>query len=299
MAFASPSSDVIALRVMAWHWFRAAFLLVVTGAVAIGASAQTAPAYGDALYQPKLRQPGKDVMWLPTPDPMVTRMLTAARTSATDVVYDLGAGEGRIPIAAARDFGATAVGIEFDTALAALAARNVVRAGVADRVRIITGDVFKEDFTRATVVTLYLLPELNYQLRPQLLALKPGTRVVSYMWDMGEWEPDETIAAGGDQAFLWTVPAPVAGQWTVRDGSGKELAGLALTQQFQRVGGTITIAGADQPLLGAFVQGATLGFTFVAADGGVRSARLRVDDRRAAGTMLFVSQPTPITATRN
>jgi len=274
-------------------------LLVAVLTAAAAASAQPAPVYGDALYQPKLRQPGKDVMWLPTPDAMVARMLAAARTSRDDIVYDLGAGEGRIPIAAARDFGAMAVGIEYDKALAALAERNVVRAGVADRVRIIAGDVFKEDFTRATVVTLYLLPELNHQLRPQLLAMKPGTRVVSYMWDMGEWEPDDTIALGGDQAFLWTVPAPVAGNWTVRDGKGATVAALAIAQQFQRVGGTIAIAGKVQPLLGAFVQGPTLGFTFIAADGGVRSARLRIDGGRASGTMLFVEQATPITATRD
>lgn len=263
------------------------------------ASAQPVPAYGDALYQPKLRQPGKDVMWLPTPDAMVARMLAAARTSRDDIVYDLGAGEGRIPIAAARDFGATAVGIEYDPALAALAVRNVARAGVADRVRIITGDVFKEDFTRATVVTLYLLPEINYQLRPQILALKPGTRVVSHMWDMGEWEPDETITLDGNQAFLWTVPARVAGSWSVRDESGRVVATVLLAQQFQRVGGTVAIAGKTQPLLGAFVQGATLGFTFVAEDGGVRNARLRIDDRRATGAMVFVGQVTPVSATRN
>ena len=274
-------------------------LLLAAAAVATMALAQPAPTYGDALYQPKLRQPGKDVMWLPTPDAMVTRMLAAARTTRDDIVYDLGAGEGRIPIAAAREFGAMAVGIEYDQALAALAGRNVVRAGVADRVRIIAGDVFKEDFTRATVVTLYLLPELNHQLRPQLLAMKPGTRVVSYLWDMGEWEPDETIALGGDQAFLWTVPVPVAGRWTVRDSAGGTVATLAIAQQFQRVGGTISVAGKSQPLLGAFVQGPTLGFTFIAADGGVRSARLRVDGDRASGSMLFVEHATPITALRD
>ncbi len=108
-------------------------------------------------------------MWLPTSDAMVLRMLNAARTTSRDVVYDLGAGEGRIPIAAAREFGARAVGIEYDAELARLAARNAERAGVADRVTIIRGDIFAEDFSKATVVTLYLLPDLNFQLRPQLL----------------------------------------------------------------------------------------------------------------------------------
>lgn len=277
------------------------FLLLALGVSAMPslATAQSAPAYGDALYEPKLRQGGKDVMWLPTPDAMVARMLAAARTSPRDIVYDLGAGEGRIPIAAARDFGARAVGIEYDPQLAALATRNVARAGVADRVRIIAGDVFKEDFTQASVVTLYLLPDLNQQLRPQILAMKPGTRVISYMWDMGEWEPDETIALGGDQAFLWTVPAPVEGRWTVRDGRGRVAATLTVTQRFQRIGGTIAADGPAQPLLGAFVQGPTMGFTFVGSDGGVRNARLRIDGARASGAMNFVDQATPITAARD
>ena len=166
--------------------FAAGVALAALVALAPAAPAQDFPRYGDALHEPKLRQEGKDVMWLPTPDAMVRRMLELARTGRGDVVYDLGAGEGRIPIAAARDFGATAVGIEYDADLAALAQRHAERAGVADRVRIVRGDIFREDFARATVVTLYLLPELNQQLRPRILALKPGTRVVSHMWDMGE-----------------------------------------------------------------------------------------------------------------
>src|SRR5436190_22861634 len=109
--------------------------------------AQEFPRYGDELYQPKLRQPGKDVMWLPTPDAMVTRMLQAAKTTRDDIVFDLGAGDGRIPIAAAKEFGAKAVGVEYDKDLAALARRNAERAGVADKVTIIQGDIFKEDFS--------------------------------------------------------------------------------------------------------------------------------------------------------
>ncbi len=154
-------------------------------------------------------------MWLPTPDAMVERMLPMAKTTSTDVVYDLGAGDGRLPIVAAQTFGATAVGIEYDRDLAALARRNAERAGVAGKVTIIQGDIFKEDFSRATVVTLYLLPDLNQQLRPQLLAMKPGTRVVSHAWDMGEWEPDATQRIGDSEAFLWIVPARVEGRWTL------------------------------------------------------------------------------------
>jgi hypothetical protein len=264
--------------------------LAVLAALAVGggALAQDFPKYGDDIYQPRLRQPGKDVMWLPTPDAMVTRMLEAAKTTRRDVVYDLGAGEGRIPIAAAKQFGATAVGIEYDPSLAALARRNAARAGVADKVTIVQGDIFKEDFSKATVVTLYLLPDLNYQLRPQLLAMRPGTRVVSHMWDMGEWEPDDAFTVEGSQAFLWIVPAKAEGRWSLSDDHGWQ-AEAAIAQKFQRVGGTLTVRGKTQPLLGAYVNGATLGFTFVDSDGAIRSVRAQVDGDRLLGQLRFVN----------
>ena len=274
----------------------AAALLTVLPAAPL--AAQDELRYGDELYQPRLRQPGKDVMWLPTPEAMVARMLQAARTTGQDLVYDLGAGEGRIPIAAARNFGARAVGIENDPALAALARRNVQRASVADKVTIIEGDFFKEDFSAATVVTLYLLPDLNHQLRPRLLSMKPGTRVVSHLWDMGEWEPDETFRAGDSEAFLWIVPANVAGRWTLRDEPGFVVAELDLRQQFQRIGGTLTMRGSTQPLLGAYVHGDQLGFTFVHADGGVRSVRARIDGDALAGSLRFAGSLTPIAGRR-
>ena len=270
-----------------------AFALSWTLALPAAALAQE-PQFGDELYRPRLRQPGKDVMWLPTPDAMVTRMLEAAKTTREDVVYDLGAGDGRIPIAAAKDFGAKAAGIEYDGDLAALARRNAERAGVADKVTIVQGDIFKSDFSRATVVTLYLLPDLNQQLRPQLLQMKPGTRVVSHLWDMGEWEPDETLSAGGSEAFVWIVPARVAGRWKVPEGAGRWEAAIDITQRFQRIGGTVTIRGETQPLLGAYVRGATLGFTFVAPDGGVRSVRARVDGEAFDGSLQFAGHLTPI-----
>lgn len=259
--------------------------------------AQDFPRYGDALHEPKLRQPGKDVMWLPTPDTVVTRMLQAAKTTNKDLVYDLGAGEGRIPIAAAKQFGATAVGIEYDAALAALARRNAERAEVSSKVTIIQGDIFKEDFSKATVVTLYLLPELNAQLRPQLLKMKPGTRIVSHMWDMGEWESDDAFAVDGSDVYAWVVPASVAGRWRVRDNRGWE-GDLNLTQQFQRIGGTLTLRGKTQPLLGAYVNGITLGFTFVDTDTTVRSARLQVDGNYVAGQLRFASYLIPISGRR-
>jgi len=262
------------------------------------ALAQDFPQFGDELYRPRLRQPGKDVMWLPTPDAMVERMLSMAKTTSADVVYDLGAGDGRLPIAAAQKFGATAVGIEYDRDLAALARRSAERAGVAGKVTIITGDIFKEDFSRATVVTLYLLPDLNQQLRPQLLEMKPGTRVVSHAWDMGEWEPDATQRIGESEAFLWIVPARVEGRWTIRDQGGFFAGELALAQRFQRVGGTIALRGRVQPVLGAYVEGDVLGFTFVDLDGGIRSVRARVSGGVLAGSLRFASTLTPVTGER-
>jgi SAM-dependent methyltransferase len=259
-----------------------------------GALAQDFPRYGDEMYQPRLRQAGKDVMWIPTPDAMVTRMLEAAKTTRFDTVYDLGAGEGRIPIAAAKQFGARAVGIEYDPKLAALAKRNAERAGVADKVGIIEGDIFQEDFSKATVLTLYLLPDLNYQLRPQILAMKPGTRVVSHAWDMGEWEPDDAFVVEGSEGFLWIVPARVGGRWSLRDDKGWE-GEISVTQEFQRIGGTITIKGKTQPLLGAYVNGATVGFTFVDNDGAIRSMRAAVDGDRIAGQVRFVGNITLLT----
>src|SRR5690349_4911585 len=186
-------------------------LLAVLCSVAL---AQTQPEYGDDVYRPRLGQTGKDVIWIPTPDTLVTKMLTAAKVTKDDLVYDLGAGDGKIPIAAARDFGAKAVGIEYNPDMAELARRNAKRANVEQQVSIITGDIFVEDFSKATVVTMYLLPELNLKLRPIVLKMKPGTRVVSHAFHMGDWEPDEQLSEFGRDAFLWYVPARVEGTWT-------------------------------------------------------------------------------------
>jgi len=277
-----------------------AFSLLAPVALLLPAAAQAAAAvkYGDALYEPRLRQQGKDVMWLPTPDAMVLQMLRAAKVTRQDIVYDLGAGDGKIPIAAAKHFGARAVGIEYEPKMAALAQRNAKRAKVDDKVRIIQGDIFKEDFSSATVVTLYLLPDLNYQLRDTLLAMKPGTRVVSHQWHMGEWEPDQSIRGEQSDAFLWIVPARLDGRWALRDAQGLWQATVEFTQRFQRTAGQITIGGVARPLLGAFVNGATLGFTFVAPDGSVQSLRADTDGKTLSGTLRFVDNLTPVSGAR-
>lgn len=263
-----------------------AFSRALAFACAIGSTAAAAQAvapHGDAVYTPQPGQVGKDVMWLGTPDAMVAAMLRAAQTGPNDLVYDLGAGDGRIAIAAARDFGARAVGIEYEPKMAALARRNAERAGVADRVRIVEGDIFREDFSRASVLTLYLLPEINLQLRPQILAMAPGTRVVSYTFTMADWEPDQVLRGSAFDAYLWIVPAQVAGRWSIRDDGDREFGVAEFFQQFQAIGGTISLANRTAPLLGAAISGRELRFSYVDRDGGFRTARLEVDGDRAEG----------------
>jgi tRNA G37 N-methylase Trm5 len=171
---------------------RLAFALVAV-VVALPCAAQVGPQPGDGVYQPSPGQAGKDVVWIPTPDALVTKMLEAVKTTRDDVVYDLGSGDGKIPIAAAKQYGAKAVGIEYNPEMAELARRNVKREGVDNLVSIVTGDIFVEDFSQATVVTMYLLPQLNIKLRPTILKMKPGTRVTSHQFGMGEWEPDQQL----------------------------------------------------------------------------------------------------------
>jgi SAM-dependent methyltransferase len=266
---------------------------------AAGATAQTtAPQYGDEIYRPNMGQSGKDVIWIPTPDSLVTRMLQAARTTENDVVYDLGAGEGKIPIAAAKEFKARAVGIEYNPDMAALAKRNAERAGVTDKVRIIAGDIFENDFSEATVVTLYLLPELNYKLRPTILRMKPGTRVVSHAFNMRDWEPDDVIYESDREAFLWIVPATVAGKWQFEEGGGGFKGMLDLIQAYQRVGGNMTTGKQPAPILGPRLSGNNFSFSFINADGTMRSVRGKFDGDKFEGWMKLEGYDTPISAKR-
>lgn len=200
------------------------------------------------LTLPVSAQLSDEVPFITTPDNVTLEMLRVARVGASDHVIDLGSGDGRIVITAARRFGATGLGVEIVPDLVAQSRQSAVAAGVGDRVRFETQDLFATDLSQATVVTLYLLPEFNLKLRPSLLALKPGTRIVSHDWDMGEWKPDQTTVVAvpdkkvglekSSKVHLWTIPARIGGLWcgtgALRDFS------LQVTQQFQEIEATLT-----------------------------------------------------------
>jgi len=223
-------------------------------------------------------QAGKDVVWVPTSDAVVRAMLSMARVTPQDRVLDLGAGDGKIPIFAAKAFGARAVGIEYDPGMAKLAACLVRVAGLADKVRIIEGDIFKEDFGDASVVTLYLLPHLNLCVRHRLLSMEPGTRVVSHQYGMADWTPDQSVQIEGRDLRLWVVPARVDGIWDFHDSGGTPFT-IALRQTFGTLTGEVTRGGVQEALLAATVRGVELRFTFKEGGGPVRfSGTVRGDE---------------------
>ena len=252
----------------------------------------------DDGFKPMKGQVGKDVMWLPTPQDMVDKLLTVAEVTPKDIVYDLGAGDGVIAITAAKRFGARSVGIEYDQKMADFARKNTQLAGVADKVKIIRGDIFVEDFSEATVVTLYLLPELNLQLRPTLMKMKPGTRIVSNTFDMQEWAPDQTVSSGDTPGYLWIIPAPVAGEWEFTPLDGSAPARLSLQQAFQQVGGTLSMGGVSQPVLGAQLRGNQLSFHFLGTDKVAQSVKGTVTADGFTGQLTAYGRTRPIQARR-
>jgi len=227
---------------------------------------------GDETYRPWVGQHGKDVMWVPTLDPLVQPMLEAAGVTSDDIVYDLGSGDGKIPIWAARRFGARAVGIEYNADLVALARRNVERAGVSDRVRMIHGDIFEEDFSSATVLTLFLGKDLNLRLASIITKMRPGTRVVSNLFDMGDWEPDRVIRLPDQNpAYFWVVPARIEGEWEISGLPESKAATLRLVQRFQKIEGALrTPDGRIAPVQGR-LDGARLSLDYQGEKGPVRS----------------------------
>jgi precorrin-6B methylase 2 len=198
--------------------------------------------YGQAAtqqkpYEPTVGQQGKDVVWVPTSQALVDKMLELAKLTPKDYLVDLGSGDGRTVITAAKR-GARAMGIEYNPDMVELSKRNAAQAGVTDKTSFMKADLFETDFSQATVVTMFLLPSINLKLRPKILDMKPGTRVVSNTFTMDDWEPDQTanITEGCSNwctALLWIVPAKVDGTWKSGRGS------LALKQQFQKVSGTL------------------------------------------------------------
>jgi len=224
-------------------------------------------------FEPRSGQAGKDVVWVPTPQETVELMLNMAKLTKDDYHIDLGSGDGRTVITAAKR-GARALGIEYNPDMVALSVENAKAAGVTDRATFRQADLFKTDFSQANVLTLFLLPDINLRIRPQILDMKPGTRIVSNTFMMGsgedEWVPDETRRVSEDcvswcTAHLWIVPAKVNGKWTM------DVQALTLNQEFQNVTGTMgSVAITDGKLDGTsitFTAGGTTYTGTVSADG--------------------------------
>ena len=239
-----------------------------------------------AQYNPQVGQAGKDVIWVPTPDDVVERMLVMAQVTQNDYVWDLGAGDGKIAITAAKKFGARAVGIEYNADMVKHANANAQNAGVAGngpgKAVIRHGDIFATDFSQASVVTLYLLPALNMKLRPQLLSMRPGTRVVSHSFSMEDWEADEISTLDGRRAYFWIVPANVMGAWNLDAGAHKHE--LTLEQTFQKVSGTVTLGAVHAGLRDARLRGAGISFAYLDNSGVRRDFTGRVTGGRMEGS---------------
>jgi SAM-dependent methyltransferase len=208
-------------------------------------------------YEPQVGQEGKDVVWVPTPQALVDKMLDMAKVTPKDFVIDLGSGDGRTVITAAKR-GAKAHGIEYNPDMVELAKRNAAKEGVSDRATFAKADLFESDFSQAQVITMFLLSSINMKLRPKILDLKPGTRIVSNTFDMGEWKPDETgkpdNCNGYCTAYLWIVPAKIDGTWKLPNGE------LTLKQTFQMISGTLKSGNVVAPVNGK-LNGEEITFT--------------------------------------
>jgi SAM-dependent methyltransferase len=243
-------------------------------------------------YEPQVGQEGKDVVWVPMPDDQLEKLLDMAKVTPADFVMDLGSGDGRTVIAAAKR-GARAMGVEFNPDLVALSEREAKKAGVAGRTAFVQGDLFETDLSRATVITLFLLDEINMKLRPTLLSLKPGTRVLSNTFKMGDWEPDghEWYPPGcfnWCSLYLWIVPARVEGSWRAPQGK------LALKQKYQAVTGTFRNGGKALPISSGRLSGEAIRFTAGGAE-----YRARVDGNVIEGTVVANGAVRPWKATRH
>jgi precorrin-6B methylase 2 len=222
-------------------------------AFALVAGVAFAQATGQKPFEPTVGQAGKDVVWVPTPQALVDKMLDMAKVTKDDIVYDLGSGDGRTVITAAKR-GARAFGIEYNPDMVTLSQNNAKAAGVSDRATFVKADLFETDFSKANVVTMFLLPSINMKLRPKILDMKPGTRIVANTFTMEDWQADETqtvtdgCSSSWCTALLWIVPAKVAGTYTMPNGT------LTLTQNFQMVSGTIGSQAVQGRLHGAQIE---------------------------------------------
>jgi precorrin-6B methylase 2 len=228
-----------------------ALLLALLAPLALAQAQEQKAIEPKAAFEPHSGQAGKDVVWVPTPQSLVNKMLDMGRVTKRDFVVDLGSGDGRTVIAAAKR-GARAMGVEFNPDMVELSRRNAEKEGVGEKAKFVQGDFFKTDFSKATVVTMFLLPDLNVKLRPKLLKMRPGTRVVTNAFTIGDWEADETQTLTSDQgcdgswctAHLWIVPAKVAGKYSLPQGE------LELRQKYQKLTGTLTADGRTQVVQG-------------------------------------------------
>jgi precorrin-6B methylase 2 len=242
------------------HFTRRSMLtLLLSAAVATSAVAQTTTQTQTKPFEPQVGQPGKDVVWVPTSQALVDKMLDLAKVGPNDVVYDLGSGDGRTVITAAKR-GARAFGIEYNPDMVELSKKNAKEAGVSeDRATFMKADLFETDFSKATVITMFLLPDINLRLRPKILDMRPGTRIVSNTFTMAEWEADvtETVTEGCTTwctALHWIVPAKVEGAWRTPQGE------LALTQTFQNLSGTLRTGTNTVPITEGKMRGDEITF---------------------------------------
>jgi SAM-dependent methyltransferase len=260
--------------------------------IAVGVSAQTATESKE--YVPYPYQDGKDVMWVPTEQALTDKMLDLAKVTPQDYVIDLGSGDGRIPITAGRR-GARALGIEYNPDMVALSKRNLINAGVKGKVEFVEGDLFESDFSQATVITMFLLPEINLKLRPRILDLKPGTRVVSNSFDMADWQADKTVSVLPEEgcknsfckAFLWIVPAKVEGTWNLPQGK------LLFAQRFQQVFGELQSGANATPVAGGMLYGDQISFTIGSAE-----YTARVNGKTMQGTVKIAGKTSNWSAER-
>lgn len=244
--------------------------------------ALAAPGAGaDGADPPQIGQVSKDSVWVPTPERVIRRMLQMADVTSDDVVVDLGSGDGRIPIYAARHFGARAVGVELEENLVRLSIESARAQGVAHLARFVREDLFAYDLSAATVIALYISPSVMSRLKPRLAALQPGTRIVSHFFTLNDWAPDETIRVEERTAYLWVVPADLRGTWTVR--TRDDALKLTIAQDHQRLTLSAERDGRGVPVVGARLRGMEVGFSALDPDGSMRRYDGRVEGTRMTG----------------